>query len=48
MLNQVLLYVGAFFVLGWGTAHLFPTRSVVKGFGDITPDNRRIITCVLP
>ena len=23
---------------------MFPTKSVVKGFGDISPDNRRIIT----
>lgn len=28
----------------WGAAHLFPTKAVVAGFGDISPDNRRIIT----
>jgi len=28
----------------WGIAHLFPTKSVVNGFGDITIDNKRIIT----
>lgn len=28
----------------WGIAHLFPTQSVVKGFGEISVDNRRIIT----
>ena len=44
MVNQVLLYVGSFFLLFWGVAHLFPTRSVVEGFGDISPDNKRIIT----
>jgi hypothetical protein len=44
MINQILLYVGAAFPLFWGIAHLFPTKSVVKGFGDISPDNRRIIT----
>jgi len=44
MVNQVLLYLGSFFLLFWGVAHLFPTRSVVKGFGDISLDNRRIIT----
>ena len=44
MVNQVLLYLGSAFVLFWGIAHLFPTRSVVKGFGDISVDNRRIIT----
>jgi hypothetical protein len=44
MANQVLLYSGSFFLLFWGIAHLFPTRSVVKGFGDISIDNKRIIT----
>ena len=44
MVNQILLYVGAFFVCVWGVAHLFPTKSVVKGFGEISQDNRRIIT----
>ena len=44
MVNQVLLYGGSLFLLFWGVAHLFPTRSVVEGFGDISLDNRRIIT----
>ena len=44
MVNQILLYVGSAFLLFWGVAHLFPTRSVVKGFGDISIDNERIIT----
>ena len=44
MVNQVLLYLGSLFLLFWGVAHLFPTRSVVEGFGDISLDNRRIIT----
>ena len=44
MVNQVLLYLSSFFLLFWGVAHLFPTKSIVKGFGDISLDNRRIIT----
>lgn len=44
MINRVLLYIGSFFLLAWGIAHLFPTKSVVKGFGDISPDNKQIIT----
>jgi hypothetical protein len=44
MANQVLLYLGSLFLLFWGIAHLFPTRSVVRGFGDISLDNKRIIT----
>ena len=44
MIQLVLLYTGAGFTLFWGIAHLLPTRSVVEGFGEITLDNRRIIT----
>jgi hypothetical protein len=43
MTRLVLLCAGAALPLLWGIAHLFPTASVVKGFGDISPDNRRII-----
>jgi len=39
-----LLYLGAIFSMGWGVAHLVPTRSVVAGFGEISKDNQRIIT----
>ena len=38
-----LLYTGSAIIILWGVAHLAATRSVVKGFGDISPDNRRII-----
>ena len=44
MLNQILLYSGSAFISFWGVAHLFPTKSVVAGFGDISVDNKRIIT----
>ncbi|UCE46906.1 MAG: hypothetical protein JSW47_15005 [Phycisphaerales bacterium] len=44
MINQVLLYMGSALLLFWGVAHLFPTKSVVKGFGGISLDNKRIIT----
>ena len=44
MINEVLLYSGAAFITIWGIAHLFPTRSVVSGFGEISIDNKRIIT----
>ena len=44
MINQVLLYLGSAVIAFWGIAHLFPTRSVVSGFGDISADNKRIIT----
>ena len=44
MTNQIFLYVGSVLTMIWGIAHLFPTKSVVNGFGDITIDNKRIIT----
>jgi hypothetical protein len=42
-MNQVFFYSGAFLVFAWGAAHLFPTRGVVRGFGEISVDNKRII-----
>lgn len=43
-MHQVSLYLAASLTALWGIAHLFATRGVVSGFGDLTPDNRRIIT----
>lgn len=43
MVNHILLYTGAGLPFFWGVTHLFPTRSVVKGFGEISLDNKRII-----
>lgn len=42
-MGQILIYVGSLLILVWGTAHLFPTRSVVAGFGSISEDNKNII-----
>lgn len=44
MKPELLIYIGAALPLFWGIAHLFPTKSVVRGFGDISADNRNIIT----
>jgi predicted RND superfamily exporter protein len=44
MVNLLLLYIGAVITFLWGVAHLFPTKNVVKGFGDISADNKNIIT----
>jgi hypothetical protein len=44
MINLVLLYLGAALTGLWGIAHLFPTNSVVRGFGAINADNKQIIT----
>ena len=44
MADTILLYAGGAIPFIWGAAHLFPTRSIVKGFGDISADNKHIIT----
>jgi hypothetical protein len=43
-MQQTALYMAAALAALWGVAHLLATRSVVSGFGDLTVDNRRIIT----
>ena len=40
----ILLYLGSGLTILWGISHLIPTRDVVNGFGDISQDNRNIIT----
>jgi hypothetical protein len=44
MLNEILLYTGSVVIILWGAAHIVVTKSVVSGFGEISADNRRIIT----
>lgn len=44
MISQMFFYFGGALSIVWGVAHLFPTKSVVAGFGDISADNRHIIT----
>ena len=39
----VLIYISSLLLFGWGVAHLFPTRNVILGFGEISADNKRII-----
>jgi purine-cytosine permease-like protein len=42
--RKLLVIIGGLLTLIWGISHLFPTWSVVNGFGNLTPDNRQIIT----
>ncbi|MCX5998608.1 MAG: hypothetical protein NTU41_03190 [Chloroflexi bacterium] len=42
MANEALLYVGSVVITLWGIAHIVPIRSVVKGFGAISEDNKQI------
>lgn len=43
MINDIFLFAGSFIVTAWGIAHLFPTEAVVRGFGDISDDNKQLI-----
>ena len=43
-MKTILFYLAGALTVIWGIAHLFPTRKVVKNFGDISVDNKRIIT----
>lgn len=44
MLNEILLFIGSSILILWGIAHVIPTKNVVKGFGEISDDNKKIIT----
>ena len=44
MISHVLLYAASVITAIWGVAHLLATGGVVKGFGSISEDNKRIIT----
>jgi ABC-type polysaccharide/polyol phosphate export permease len=41
---NALFYVGSIVIIFWGIAHLIPTGSIVKGFGEISEDNKKILT----
>jgi hypothetical protein len=43
-MNTFLLYAGSIIIALWGIAHIVPTNSIVRGFGDISIDNKRTIT----
>lgn len=43
-MNAILLYAASAIIAIWGIAHILATGGVVRGFGDISADNRNIIT----
>ncbi|UCG39545.1 MAG: hypothetical protein JSV00_04805 [bacterium] len=43
-MGTALLYVGAVIIVAWGVGHHIPTPGIVRGFGPLSEDNRRIIT----
>ena len=44
MAQSIFLYTGSILILLWGIAHLFALKPVVKGFGELSRDNRLILT----
>lgn len=42
-MRKLLVYLGGLLCIIWGIAHLFPTGNIVKGFGNISPDNINLI-----
>lgn len=40
---QPLLYTGSIIIILWGIAHLIPTGAIVRGFGNISEDNNKIL-----
>ena len=43
MKHRVLFFISGVLNILWGIAHLFPTKGIVRDFGDISMDNRHII-----
>jgi hypothetical protein len=43
MLANLLIYIGSIIIIGWGIAHIIPIRGIVKSFGTISSDNKKII-----
>ena len=42
-MNEILIYIGSAIIILWAIAHLIPTRAIVKGFGDISADNKKVL-----
>ena len=43
VLGPLLNYLASAVVIGWGVAHIVPTREVVKNLGEAAIDSRRIM-----
>jgi hypothetical protein len=42
-MNETLIYTGSVIIFLWGIAHLIPTSNIIKGFGEISADNKKIL-----
>ena len=43
IVDDILLITGAIIIFLWGIAHIIPIKSIVRNFGDISSDNKKII-----
>jgi hypothetical protein len=43
-MKKTVFYISGMLTLLWGIAHLVPTAGIVRGFSDISSDNKLIIT----
>ena len=44
MLGLVLRVVGSVVLIVWGIAHIVPVCSILRGFGEISKENRRVVS----
>ncbi|NCQ53149.1 MAG: hypothetical protein GW803_03550, partial [Caldiserica bacterium] len=44
MIRGVMIYAGSIIIILWGIAHILPMKSVVRSFGPISRESKRIIT----
>ncbi len=42
-MNETLIYIGCIILMVWGAAHIIPIKSIVKGFGDISADSKKVL-----
>jgi uncharacterized membrane protein YgdD (TMEM256/DUF423 family) len=43
IVDDYLFLAGGLIAAAWGIAHLIPTRAIVKMFGDISEENKRVL-----
>jgi hypothetical protein len=40
----ILRLIGSLVLVVWGVAHIVPVRRITRGFGSLSPENRRIVS----
>jgi hypothetical protein len=42
-MNEALIITGSVIIILWGIAHIIPAKNIIKGFGEISADNKKIL-----